>query len=248
MKIQDYEAIFEDLPRLQDDWKKVLLGKKQAYTGGASFAVFGLIPESKRKLALSPIMLTKAQKNKVCSCSSTVWVTNIEYINEYGSPSRTRKFEYINEYGSVHKQVRDGGSTGDWYISAQEYFATWTFRHWEFLAPYKAIWTLFWHLCRNVSVTIWPCAKTAPCRNIQVPKSPYEEKFTCRIVYSMTQLLSHTFAHLTGPSFRLKVKLLPNINLHKSCWKLQNSDFQSQFFTSKIIRIFLFFFHWRISI
>ena len=72
MKIQDYEAIFEDLPRLQDDWKKVLLGKKQAYTGGASFAVFGLIPESKRKLALSPIMLTKAQKNKVCSCSSIV--------------------------------------------------------------------------------------------------------------------------------------------------------------------------------
>ena len=27
---------------------------------------------------------------------------------------------------------------------------------------------------------------------------------------SMTQLLSHTFAHLTGPSFRFKVKLLPN--------------------------------------
>ena len=72
MKIQDYEAIFEDLPRLQDDWKKVLLGKKQAYTGGASFAVFGLIPESKRKLALSPIMLTKAQKNKVRSYYSEI--------------------------------------------------------------------------------------------------------------------------------------------------------------------------------
>ena len=27
---------------------------------------------------------------------------------------------------------------------------------------------------------------------------------------SMTQLLSHTFAHLTEPSFRLKAKLLPN--------------------------------------
>ena len=38
-----------------------------------------------------------------------------------------------------------------------------------------------------------------------------------RICISMTQLLSHTFAHLTGP----------------------NSDFQSQFSTSKIIRIFL---------
>ena len=30
---------------------------------------------------------------------------------------------------------------------------------------------------------------------------------------SMTQLLSHTFTHLTGPSFRLKAKLLPNKNL-----------------------------------
>ena len=27
---------------------------------------------------------------------------------------------------------------------------------------------------------------------------------------SMTQLLLHTFAHLTGPSFRVKAKLLPN--------------------------------------
>ena len=27
---------------------------------------------------------------------------------------------------------------------------------------------------------------------------------------SMTQLSSHTFAHLTGSSFRLKAKLLPN--------------------------------------
>ena len=78
MKIQDYEAIFEDLPRLQDDWKKVLLGKKQAYTGGASFAVFGLIPESKRKLALSPIMLTKAQKNKVRSYVKLIKVSKYQ--------------------------------------------------------------------------------------------------------------------------------------------------------------------------
>ena len=28
--------------------------------------------------------------------------------------------------------------------------------------------------------------------------------------FSMTQLLLHTFAHLTGPSFRAKAKLLPN--------------------------------------
>ena len=30
---------------------------------------------------------------------------------------------------------------------------------------------------------------------------------------SMTQLLSHTFAHLTGSSFRLKAKLLPIKNI-----------------------------------
>ena len=29
-------------------------------------------------------------------------------------------------------------------------------------------------------------------------------------LFSMTQLLFHTFAHLTGPSFRVKAKLLPN--------------------------------------
>ena len=28
--------------------------------------------------------------------------------------------------------------------------------------------------------------------------------------FSMTQLLLHTFAHLTGPSFKVKAKLLPN--------------------------------------
>ena len=31
-----------------------------------------------------------------------------------------------------------------------------------------------------------------------------------RLYVSMTQLSSHTFAHLTGSSFRLKAKLLPN--------------------------------------
>ena len=34
--------------------------------------------------------------------------------------------------------------------------------------------------------------------------------FSFYIFPSMTQLLSHTFAHPTGPSFRLKAKLLPN--------------------------------------
>ena len=52
----------------------------------------------------------------------------------------------------------------------------------------------------------------------------------------MTQHLSHTFAHLTEPSFRLKAKIFG------SYVNLQNSDFQSQFSTSKIIQIFLTFF------
>ena len=34
-----------------------------------------------------------------------------------------------------------------------------------------------------------------------------------QMVISMTQLLSHTFAHLTGSSFRLKAKLLPIKNI-----------------------------------
>ena len=65
VQIKDYEAIFEELPRLQEDWNKILLGKKYAYSGGASYAVYGLISESKRTLELSPVMLMKAQKNEV---------------------------------------------------------------------------------------------------------------------------------------------------------------------------------------
>ena len=36
---------------------------------------------------------------------------------------------------------------------------------------------------------------------------------SCQMNFSMTQLLSHTFAHLTGSSFRLKAKLLPIKNI-----------------------------------
>ena len=55
-----------------------------------------------------------------------------------------------------------------------------------------------------------------------VPKFPSrkeEQTFDCfniTVIYtyiSMTQLLSHTFAHLTGSSFRLKAKLLPIKNI-----------------------------------
>ena len=65
MQLRPYEAIFDDLESLSQDWNKVLMGKKYAYSGGASYAIYGFVPESKRVLELSPIMLMKAQKNEV---------------------------------------------------------------------------------------------------------------------------------------------------------------------------------------
>jgi hypothetical protein len=65
VQIRDYEAIFDELTDLSDHWDVVLMGKKWAYSGGASFAVYGLVSEDKKRLELSPIMLMKATKNKV---------------------------------------------------------------------------------------------------------------------------------------------------------------------------------------
>ena len=62
----------------------------------------------------------------------------------------------------------------------------------------------------------------------------------------MISLLTHAVTHSDRPSFRPKTnnkpikKFLNSCGqLGKSCQKLQNSDFQSQFSMSKIIRIFL---------
>ena len=47
-------------------------------------------------------------------------------------------------------------------------------------------------------------------------------KVTVKLI-NMTQLLLHTFAHFTGPSFRVKAKLLPNkifLCLVKTCVKV----------------------------
>ena len=59
----------------------------------------------------------------------------------------------------------------------------------------------------------------------------------------MTSLLTHTVAHSTRPYYRPKINnqsLKKSCGqLSKSCQKWQNSDFQSQFSMSKIIRIFL---------
>ena len=44
-------------------------------------------------------------------------------------------------------------------------------------------------------------------------KRPHSKMLMVDKLVSMTQLLSHTFAHLTGSSFRLKGKLLPIKNI-----------------------------------
>ena len=57
----------------------------------------------------------------------------------------------------------------------------------------------------------------------------------------MTQLLSHTFASFTGGQKPEQQNIFRScIHLHKSCQKLQHSDFQRQFSTSKIIQIIFF--------
>ena len=65
VQLRPYESIYDDLESLSNSWNKVLMGKKVAYSGGASYAIYGFIPQSKQVLELSPIMLMKAQKNEV---------------------------------------------------------------------------------------------------------------------------------------------------------------------------------------
>ena len=65
--MKDYELIFDDLPNLieKHKWNSILLGKKVAYSGGASYAVYKTIPSNKVTFDASPLMLMKAQKNEV---------------------------------------------------------------------------------------------------------------------------------------------------------------------------------------
>ena len=64
VQLKDYTALLPDLKQDQSGGK-VLLGKPWAYTGGASYAVFSSVPEERRLVDLSPIMLAKSQKNEV---------------------------------------------------------------------------------------------------------------------------------------------------------------------------------------
>ena len=65
MEVRDYDAIFNDLGELTSNLQSIILGKKVAYSGGASFAIYNLIPEDKLKFKESPVMLAKSQKNEV---------------------------------------------------------------------------------------------------------------------------------------------------------------------------------------
>ena len=65
--MKDYDLIFDDLPNLieKHKWNSILLGKKVAYSGGASYAIYNTIPSNKVTFDASPVMLMKAQKNEV---------------------------------------------------------------------------------------------------------------------------------------------------------------------------------------
>ena len=65
VELRDYETIFDDLEPMSSRWDSIILGKKWAYTGGASYAIYQRIPQNKLTFDLSPVMLMKSKKNEV---------------------------------------------------------------------------------------------------------------------------------------------------------------------------------------
>lgn len=67
VSLNDYDLIFDELPDLieKHNWNSILLSKKVAYSGGASYAIYNTISPNKVTFEASPVMLMKAQKNKV---------------------------------------------------------------------------------------------------------------------------------------------------------------------------------------
>lgn len=67
VQLSDYNAAFSHIKDMfeQQRWTKVLLGKPWAYTSGATYAVYKLIPSAFVEFKNSPIMMMKAQKNEV---------------------------------------------------------------------------------------------------------------------------------------------------------------------------------------
>jgi Xaa-Pro aminopeptidase len=65
VQVFDYEEVFNQLGNISSKYSSIVLGKKVAYSGGASFAIYNLISEDKLKFKQSPVMLMKSQKNEV---------------------------------------------------------------------------------------------------------------------------------------------------------------------------------------
>ena len=67
VQLIDYDSAFSHIKDMfeQKRWNKVLLGKPWAYTSGATYAVYKLLPSSFVEFKNSPIMMMKAQKNEV---------------------------------------------------------------------------------------------------------------------------------------------------------------------------------------
>ncbi|XP_064108547.1 uncharacterized protein LOC135216931 isoform X1 [Macrobrachium nipponense] len=67
VRISDYLSVLDHLRalKLKNEVKKVMLPSKFSYSGGVSFAVYSAVPEDKRIMATSPVLLMKARKNRV---------------------------------------------------------------------------------------------------------------------------------------------------------------------------------------
>lgn len=63
-RIHEYEEIWQSLPTLAQQWKKILLPSYWVYSPGVSRAIFTLTPPEKRLTKPSPIIFMKAEKNQ----------------------------------------------------------------------------------------------------------------------------------------------------------------------------------------
>ncbi|XP_065349359.1 xaa-Pro aminopeptidase 1-like isoform X2 [Cloeon dipterum] len=65
VRVLEYDQFWRDLPTFLQSWNKVLLPSMFNYNPGCSHRVVSLVPEEKRLLLPSPIMMLKAVKNSV---------------------------------------------------------------------------------------------------------------------------------------------------------------------------------------
>ncbi|XP_059488779.1 xaa-Pro aminopeptidase 1-like isoform X2 [Neocloeon triangulifer] len=65
VRIFEYDQFWKDLPTFSQSWNKVLLPVQFSYNSGCSHRVVTQVPEEKRMMQPSPIMMLKAVKNSV---------------------------------------------------------------------------------------------------------------------------------------------------------------------------------------